>query len=371
MVVHEEYGPTHEAIVPQAHQPPVRGDPEISCGSGTALRTVAPAGPTIDRMSHHRVPRSLAGVALVVLAAGGCGGGEPPAREPARGERAPAAGGAPAGTATASAVAAPPGTLLRDVRGGELTVGPGCGGVPPALRGTWRYELRPEEIPPEFADARVGTMEMRLGRGNLGDSRLGGGAFKPLDVCVTGAELHRAAFYECPGAGNEVLRWAVDGDELRLTPIRSKCFITSIHFGDPWRTRRLRRVSDREPSSPPAPRAAVPRPLEGVWESDIPRQDLPPEASGMQTGRHVLRLGPGNEARMVGPSGDVLTSGAVRIRGDRIRFAGEPSGGACQDRGPALYRYRAGGDTLRLQRLGDACVDRAHALTHRPWTRTR
>ncbi len=167
--------------------------------------------------------------------------------------------GAPSDTTveTTASAARPPASkpvrVLRDDDGGVLEVQPGCGPVPAKLRGAWTYQLDPEDLPPEFADARTGRAERIYGPGYRYEAPVAGeGTVR--HACVRGTEVHMSEHPDCPGTGNEVLRWRVRGDELTLTPTGKRCFLTVIHFGDPPRSRTLRRSgpAPEGSSGPPA-----------------------------------------------------------------------------------------------------------------------
>jgi hypothetical protein len=167
-------------------------------------------------------------LAFAAFALSACGGDEP-ARS--------------AAAASPSAQPTPkPGRVLRTTEGHVLELPPGCGPVPAALRGTWTYELRPEDIPPEWSDARTGPAERTFGPGHRFTAPVNGEGSK-AHACVKGDVVHTSRHPDCPSdAGNEMLRWQVDGDRLTLTPLpENRCFLTLIHFGRPTHARTLQR----------------------------------------------------------------------------------------------------------------------------------
>jgi hypothetical protein len=208
---------------------------------------------TMDDMSrsvHLRTGAALLALAGIALSA--CGNDEP-AR--ARAAASPSAEATPSPTASPSAEATPSPTaspsaaatpeserVLRTSRGDVLEMPPGCGPIPTQLRGTWTYELRPKDIPPEWSDARTGPAEKTFGPGHFYTGPVNGEG-SAAHACVKGDVVHTSRHPDCPeDAGNEMLRWAVNGDELTLTPLpENRCFLTHIHFGKPTRSRTLQR----------------------------------------------------------------------------------------------------------------------------------
>lgn len=183
----------------------------------------------MDDMSlsaHLRTVSAL--LALAGIAVSACGSDEP--------ARSRAAASLPA-EATPKPV-----RVLRTSDGHVLEMPPGCGPIPAELRGTWTYELRPEDIPPEWSDARTGPAEKTFGPGYRYTSPVNGEGSK-VHACVKEDVIYTGRHPDCPeDAGSEMLRWEVDGDELTLTPLpENRCFLTSIHFGKPTHSRILQR----------------------------------------------------------------------------------------------------------------------------------
>lgn len=198
-------------------------------GSGSARMSPAVNPERMDDMSPPANARTASALpVLAAIALSACG-----SDEPARSQAA----------ASPSAEPTPkPVRVLRTSEGHVLEVPPGCGAIPAQLRGTWNYELRPEEIPPEWSDARTGAAQKTFGPGNFYTSPVNGRGSE-AHACVKGDVVHISRGPECPEeAGNERLRWKVDGDELTLTPVPGEqCFIVNIHFGKPTRSRTLQR----------------------------------------------------------------------------------------------------------------------------------
>jgi len=179
---------------------------------------------TMADMSSATRVSTLSALLTVAVALSACG-----SQEPARSQ------------AAASSTPKPV-RVLRTSEGHVLEMPPGCGPIPAELRGTWTYQLRPEDIPPEWSDARTGFAAKIFGPGYKYSSPVNGrGSW--AHACVKDDVVHISRGPECPAdLGNERLRWEVTGDQLTLTPLPGKqCFIVYIHFGMPTHSRTLQR----------------------------------------------------------------------------------------------------------------------------------
>lgn len=274
-----------------------------------------------------------------------------------------ACGGEPADSASTVPNAKSP-RVLETPEGAVLEMPAGCGPVPAELRGTWTYDLRPQDIPPEWADARTGRAERIYGPGYEYSSPVNGTG-SAYNACVKGDVVHTSRGPDCPAdAGNEMLRWKVDGDELTLTPLpENRCFLTNIHFGDPLRSRVLKRRGKVEGPGV----TALPSELTGRWSMRTRPDEPPPEVSDIQTGTSRLRLAADGGASLVTPTGNVINLGGAEARAGQLRFSS--SHGPCQDAWWAEYAYSVVGDRLTLKPLTDPCPYSSWHWAAHPWRR--